>query len=145
MATPYILEFYEDTDGREAVLEWLRSLSPTKRRAIGVAMHEILAHEGPNVVNTEYGKALGGGLYEFRLRHTADEVIARAKSPNVVRALVVKAAGERVLLRVFFHVHGAQVVLLLAGYDKGRFPSRKRQQQAIISARERLAEWQSRG
>jgi hypothetical protein len=39
---PYTLEFYEDEHGHEPVLDWLRGLTPSKRRAIGVAMFEIL-------------------------------------------------------------------------------------------------------
>jgi hypothetical protein len=41
MSTPFKLVFYEDETGREVVLDWLRDLSATKKRAIGVAMHEI--------------------------------------------------------------------------------------------------------
>jgi len=41
----YKLEFYEDDDGREPVLDWLRGLAPSKRRAIGVALFEILQYE----------------------------------------------------------------------------------------------------
>jgi|HubBroStandDraft_2_1064218.scaffolds.fasta_scaffold592881_1 hypothetical protein len=33
-----MLAFYEDEDGHEPVLDWLRKLIPRKRRAIGVAM-----------------------------------------------------------------------------------------------------------
>jgi DNA-binding XRE family transcriptional regulator len=67
----YALEFYEDESGNEPVLAWLRQLAPRKRRAIGVAMFEILQHEGPHVVGTNFGKALGGGLFEFRLDQDA--------------------------------------------------------------------------
>jgi phage-related protein len=71
---PYTLEFYEDEHGHEPVLDWLRGLTPSKRRAIGVAMFEILQYEGPHVVGTNFGKGLGGGVFEFRL----DQVLALA-------------------------------------------------------------------
>jgi hypothetical protein len=75
---PYELEFYEDNAGDEPARRWIKEdLTPMQRRAIGVAMHEILAYEGVNVCDTEFGKALGDGLYEFRLRHDAEEILAR--------------------------------------------------------------------
>ncbi len=65
---PYEIEFYEDEQGQLPVLRWLKEdLTPQKRRAMGAAMNGILQHEGPNVVNTNFGKALGHGLFEFRL------------------------------------------------------------------------------
>src|SRR4051794_4853660 len=76
-AALYRLEFYEDGHGREPVLDWLRRLTPRKRRAIGVAMFEILQHEGPHVVGTNFGKALGHGLFEFRLDQDAAQILAR--------------------------------------------------------------------
>jgi len=56
------VEFYADESGREPCREWMGKLTPLKR--IG----------GLDVVETEFGKALGGGLYEFRLRWSADRV-----------------------------------------------------------------------
>lgn len=43
------------------------------------------------------------------------------------------------LLRVFFHVYGQKVVLLLGGYDKGKATGDRRQQTEIAIARKRLA------
>lgn len=41
------LEFYADATGDQPVLRWLREeLTPTQRRAIGVALREILEVEG---------------------------------------------------------------------------------------------------
>ncbi len=49
----YELEFYEDANGGQPVLRWLREeLTPTQRRAIGVAMAEILQVEGIGVCRT---------------------------------------------------------------------------------------------
>jgi hypothetical protein len=96
------------------------------------------------IVGTEYGKALGGGLYEFRLRHTADEVLARRRPVGAVRRLAARAVGESVLLRVFFAAHDDRVILLLGGYDKGRFPTKKKQQREIELARSRLSDWGQR-
>jgi hypothetical protein len=145
MADPlYTLEFYEDASGEEPARRWMKEeLSATQRRAIGVALHEILGYEGVGVCQTEFGKALGGGLYEFRLRHDADEILARKGSLRRV-ADKLRGRSERILLRVFFHPHGDKLVLLLGGYDKGRYPSAKRQQQEIAAARKRLQDWRER-
>lgn len=139
-APPYTLEFYEDENGSEPVLDWIREgLDATKRRAIGVAMFEILQYEGNGVCGTEFGKALGGGLSEFRLRHDAEEILARRK-PGLVRRITKRR--ETILLRVFFHAHGDKLILLLGGYDKGKHPQKGTQQAEIGMARKRLARWQ---
>jgi phage-related protein len=136
----FTLGFYEDKHGDEPVLRWLREeLTPTQRRAIGVAMTEILQAEGVGVCRTSYGKQLGRGLFEFRLRHDAAEILRSVgKSPRP------EVSTERILLRVFCHAFGDRVVLLLGGYDKGANPSAKRQQQEIATARKRLADFKRR-
>ena len=135
----YTLEFYEDEQGHEPVLDWLRRLPPRKRRAIGVAMFESLQHEGPHVVGTNFGKGLGG-LFEFRLDQDAAQVLARrGKSARPETAL-----ASKILLRVFCHAHGDRIVLLLGGYDKGERPSARHQQSQIELARTRLKAWRAR-
>lgn len=57
---------------------------PTWLLGCGVAMAEILQAEGINVCRTGYGKQLGDGLFEFRLRHDAAEIlrnVGRAARP----------------------------------------------------------------
>lgn len=136
----FTLEFYEDDHGESPVLRWLREeLTPTQRRAIGVAMAEILQVEGIGVCRTGYGKQLGDGLFEFRLRHDAAEILRSLGKParNETRS-------ERILLRVFCHAYGDRIVLLLGGYDKGADPSPKRQQREIAEARKRLRQFRVR-
>jgi hypothetical protein len=53
-------------------------------------------------------------------------------------------APEAVLLRVFVHFHGAKVILLIGGYDKGGDPSERRQQREIREARRLLAQFKER-
>lgn len=123
----YELEFYEDERGDKPVLRWVREgLTRTQRLALGQAMREVLEERGIGVCATDYGKQLGKGLFEFRLRRS------------------VGAAEERILLRVFCHAYGNKVVLLLGGYDKGADPSPRRQNEEIAVARRRLAEWRRR-
>jgi putative component of toxin-antitoxin plasmid stabilization module len=102
-------------------------------------MAEILQAEGVGVCRTGYGKQLGDGLFEFRLRHDAAEILRSLGKPARP-----ETAGERILLRVFCHAHGDRIVLLLGGYDKSTDPSTKRQQREIATARKRLADYRRR-
>ncbi len=129
---PYDIEFYEDENGDQPVRRWLREeLTPRKRRALGYAMLEVLQHLGIGVCGTEFGRQLGGGLFEFRLRRDLADILG-------------KGGEEKVLLRVFCHAHGRRLVLLLGGYDKGEDTSAKRQEAEIALARKRLADWKRR-
>lgn len=141
MAGPtYTLEFYEDANGDEPVLRWLRSLTPRKRRAMGVALFEILQHEGPNVVGSNFGKPIGGGIFEFRLDQDATQVLARKGKAGKPEP----GGPAKILLRLFCHAHGNKILLLLAGYDKGTRPSARQQQEQIQLAKERLKDWKAR-
>jgi len=139
-AFPYSLEFYDDPHtGRQPVLEWMRGLDPYLRRAIGIALREVLQRRGVEVCQGEWGKALGDGLFEFRVRRNAEEILemygGHAKYPE---------ANERLTLRVFFYPHGNKLLLLLNGYDKGDDASGRRQDEEIKPARKRLHEYRSR-
>ena len=133
------LEFYEDENGDVPVLRWLREeLTPTKRRALGRAMLRTLQELGVGVCGTEYGKQLGGGLFEFRLR---GRDLARIAPPGKGE----DPSEAKLLLRVFCHAYGDRIVLLLGGYDKGEHSSIRRQTAEIAIARTRLKDWQRRG
>jgi hypothetical protein len=76
------LEFYESDGGTMPVLEWLNKLESSdgaKHDAVVYGLQVILAREGAGVCGTEFGKNLGKGLCEFRLRHTRDELQAKAE------------------------------------------------------------------
>jgi hypothetical protein len=85
-------------------------------------------------VETEFGKALGGGLYEFRLCWSAEEVANKA---GAVLAEPI-AETEAVLLRLFFCTSGRKIILLLSGYDKAKSPGNRRQNKEIAKARKLL-------
>jgi hypothetical protein len=110
-----------------------------KKRAIGVAINEVLQYLGPDVADGNFGRNLGGGLYEFRLDQTAEQILRRSgKQPKPER-------GEgKILLRLFFHPHGRRILLLLAGYDKAERPSKGHQQEQIDTARSMLNRWRQR-
>jgi hypothetical protein len=111
------------------------------------AIDEILAFEGPGICGTRYGRALGRGLCELRVRHSAAELRARFQPHGLdTRPAIPSAAGDRggILLRLFFHPHGDRQILVLAGYDKGVRPSARRQSKQIQLARRRLADHRRR-
>jgi hypothetical protein len=142
---PYTLEWYIDETGRNVVQEWiLDDLTPAQRRTIGVAMFEILQHEGQNVVESEFGKALGEGLYEFRVRQHASQILKRTGREQATHGPET-GTDEKILLRVFFHPHGDKLILLVGGYDKGANPAERHQQKQIELARKRLEEWKRSG
>ncbi len=59
----FTVEFYEDAHGDQPALRWLRDdLTPTQRRAIGVATSEILQVDGVAVCRTAYGQQRGSEL-----------------------------------------------------------------------------------
>lgn len=117
----------------------MRSLPGVKRRAIGVAINEVLQYLGPDVAEGNFGRNLGGGLYEFRLDQDAEQILRRSGR----RARPERDRGK-ILLRVFFHPHGDKLLLLLCGYDKGERPSKGHQQDQIDEARRMLNRWKER-
>jgi len=139
---PYTLEWYEDDDGNEPVLRWLREeLTPQKRRAMGTAMNEILQYLGPEVVRGNFGDTLGGGLFEFRLDQDVKQILARKGKKPKGRD---RDESGKILLRVFCHAHGQRIILLVGGYDKGEHSSQNYQQEQIAIARARLKDWKAR-
>jgi phage-related protein len=139
---PFEIEFYEDPEsGVEFVRKWiLEELTAYQRRALGVALAELLQRYGVDVCAGEYGKPLGDGLFEFRLRHDADEIIGK-HTDKIPRG--EKDQGK-IALRVFCHAYGDKIVLLLSGYDKAAHPGARRQDREIDLARKRLREFRSR-
>lgn len=100
---------------------------------------QVLARFGTGVCRGEWGKNLGRGLYELRIRHTAEEIQSMFGDADGAAG-----TGARVLLRVYFTTHGRKVVLLLGGYDKGRRGGGRRQQKSIERAR-KMAKQVKRG
>jgi hypothetical protein len=136
----YEIEFFRRADGGEPVRRFLDALSEDKRNALVAALTFVLARQGLDVCRSEWGKQLGGGLAEFRLRHDAREVSA---SHGPSDTTLPESSAEKVLLRVFFHAHGNRLILLLSGYDKGARSSAHHQQKEIERARGYLKEWQA--
>jgi hypothetical protein len=136
------VEFFEDDAGRLPVRDFLLGLEPAKRAAMIAAVEFILEPRGLDVCGTEYGRQLGGGLFEFRLRH--DEGVIRRKTMNVEPGAGDSESSSNVLLRLFCHAYGDKIILLLGGYDKQVDPSPRRQAREIESARKRLRSFRLR-
>ena len=96
------VEFYADDNGREPCREWAERLSPQKRAAFIAAIRLVLACRGLDVVKTEYGKARGEGLYEFRIRWTAAEISHKVSG---LPAADIGGAPKEILLQAFLR-HG---------------------------------------
>lgn len=105
------------------------------------ALKFVLARNGLDVCRSEWGKHLGGGLAELRLRHDEREVLAGHSDTDEVE--LPEGSPEKILLRVFFHAHGNRLILLLSGYDKGGRSSARHQQREIERARSYLKQWQA--
>lgn len=136
------LKYYRDLDTEEEpARDWLDSLKgrdEVKRLAAVAALQCVLKVHGTDVCETEWGKNLGDGLYEFRIRHPAGAIQRMFPPTKAIRNLLGKVPdGDKdanVLLRIFFTTYGSGVILLLSGYDKGRDPSSARQRAEIKKA-----------
>lgn len=133
-------EPFETDDGAIPYEAFIEDLSDFKFIALDAAIKRVLSVRGLDLVRTEWLKALGEGLHEFRIRHDADEISRMFGGDPAEVAL----PQEAVLLRVFVHFHGNKVVLLLGGYDKGKHPKDSYQQSEIAEARKLLTQFKER-
>jgi phage-related protein len=140
MTGKWTIVFYEDAQGRRPVEKWIDGLSDQKSEAVIVALQEVLAVNGINLASSAWMKPVGGGLYEFRMRHSASEIQGMYKAVN--RRL--EGGAEAVLLRIFVAFAGEKVIVLLGAYDKGKNSKQSFQQRQIEIARKRLREWNRR-
>ncbi len=140
---PYSVEFFLEEDGSSPVIRWItEELTAAERRAVTAALRELLAAVGQDVCKTDFGKNLGGGLIELRLRQSEAQILKRlGRQPADHHPEDVLAA---LLIRVFFHAHGEKRILILHGYSKSGKSSRSYQQRQISIARGRLTQWKRR-
>ncbi|WP_174435648.1 hypothetical protein [Demequina sediminicola] len=130
----------QDTDDGDFE-RFFKKLPEYEQAVLEAAVTHVLERLGIDICTTEWGKSLGGGLYEFRVRRSLTAIL---RAYGTSDSFITVDAGRQVLLRVFCTFYGAKVILLLGGYDKRRDASSKRQQREIQRARKRLARWRSR-
>jgi hypothetical protein len=68
----------------------------------------VLAVRGIELTRTEWLRALGDGLHEFRVRHDREEIAHMFGAEPAT----LSTPPEAILLRVFVHFHGQKVVPL---------------------------------
>jgi hypothetical protein len=132
----WTLQLAEAADGSCPYETFLGDLDEYSFTVLDIAVRTFLGRQGHNVCGTEWGKSLGGGLYEFRVRRPLNTLCNLAG----IDVPVGLDADRKILLRVFFAVEGERIVLLLGGYDKGDDPSDRRQNKEIKRARSLLTE-----
>lgn len=130
----WTLEIFGRSYGR-----FYSSLSSYQQLVVDSALLNVLSVEGIGICSGEWGKPLGGGLYEFRIRKSLlvidNATKAVPEAPNAFRRDIP------VLIRIFCTFHGDKIVVLHHGYDKQRDPSAKRQQSEIRAARKLQNKW----
>ncbi|MFT4166174.1 MAG: hypothetical protein QM650_13125 [Microlunatus sp.] len=135
-------EFYEDDAGRRPVELWMNSLTVAEYAALRAAIIRVLQVRGIELGSTPWLKALGEGLFEFRVRHDA-AAIESLYGPTTGAQHTKHPTQSKILLRLFVHFHGDRVILLLHGYDKGGNDSPRQQNKEIRVARKRLIQWRT--
>ena len=140
-ARRWSLEVFVTDDDVEPYSGFTDGLDEFSWVALDAALTHVLAERGLELVRTEWLKPVGDGLHEFRIRHSAAEIIHMFGGGDPSD----KGAGspKAILLRVFVHFHGQRVILLISGYDKGDDPSERRQQREISAARRYLRAWRA--
>jgi len=128
----FTIEVAELANGQRPIQIWLRKQPSSVQVIVAALVEELLAHYGPAICRSEFGKALGKGLFELRARQTPRTLFARF-GRDVPKGFV--GANEEVLVRVFFAVGRDKTIVLLGGLNKKKQNSEKAQRDAILRAR----------
>ena len=99
-----------------------------EQAVLAAAINHVLKVHGVDICQGDWGKPLGDGLYEFRVRRSLQAILSEA---GLDAPPDLGGADRTVLLRVFCTFHGDRIVLLFHGYDKKKDPSEKRQEREI--------------
>jgi len=138
--TVWTVDVWEDgRTGKCPFDAWFGKLDTYEQAVVDAVIERIVTPLGIDICDTEWGKPLGHGLYEVRVRRTLSAIRTWGAQTGDAEPA---AAGERaVLLRLFVTFHGDHVVLLFQGYDKGKDPSDRRQAKEIKTARKHMKAW----
>ena len=116
-------------------------LDEAERTVVEVAIEHVLAPLGIDICAIEWGKNLGQGLFELRIRRDIETILREFGAAERVGEVPKRWRRKRVLIRVYCTFYGQRIVLLLGGYNKLRDPSRKQEQKEIRAARSVLSAW----
>lgn len=116
-------------------------LDEAERTVVEVAIEHVLAPLGIDICASEWGKNLGQGLFELRIRRDIETILREFGAAERVGKVPKRWRRKRVLIRVYCTFYGQRIVLLLGGYNKLRDPSRKQEQKEIRAARSVLSAW----
>lgn len=136
----WTVEVWEDRNGRSPFTKWYEKLDDYDQAVVDVAITKVLEPMGMDIAGTEWGKPLGGGLYEFRIRVPLSTLVNRGEAEEDEEN-PPPWKDRKVLMRIFCTFHGDRIILLFQGYDKGKDSSEKRQQREIQKARKHLRAW----
>lgn len=120
---------------------FFKRLDEAERAVVDAAIQHVLVPLGIDICASEWGKSLGQGLYELRIRRNLETILREHGSPESVESLPNRWRKKRILIRIYCTFYGDRVVLLLGGYNKLRAPSQKQEQKEIKAARAALASW----
>ncbi|GAA1883379.1 hypothetical protein GCM10009715_32190 [Paeniglutamicibacter psychrophenolicus] len=135
------VEIWNSANGRSPFGKWYAKLDPYDQAVVDTAIGKILVPLGPRICETEWGKPLKEGLYEFRIRRSFSTIVNTGIAEEEERQMLPSWAQKPVLLRIFCTFHGNRIVVLFQGYDKGKDPSSRRQEREIQKARKILRAW----
>ena len=113
----------------------MKNLHPNARVVVEIAVQEILAKDGMNLVAGNWLKSLGSGLWEFRIGKNFKSVFSKSGISHPARM-----SNEAILIRVFYAFEGKEI-LILGLYDKQRHGPGRQQDLAIQSARKALLQF----
>lgn len=136
----WTIEIWENREGHSPFAKWFNKLQDYEQGVVDTALTKVLKTYGKEITATEWGKSLGNGLYEFRVRRSLAALVNWGRDKGEQEVLPQRMS-KTATLRIFCTFHGDRIVLLFQGYDKGRDPSEKRQQREINKARKYLREW----
>jgi putative component of toxin-antitoxin plasmid stabilization module len=122
---------------------WLsKDLNEYEQSVFFASVTNILEVQGPDICKSEFGKPVGDGVFEFRIRQSLNAINNYGKT--VDDDFILLPGGDKtVLLRVFVHFYGDRIVLLMHGLNKGTDNSEKRQNKEIKRAKSILKKWKS--
>lgn len=136
---PWTIEAWEDNSGRSPFEKWYLKLHEYDQAVVDATIEHVLRPLGMDICETEWGKSLGEGLYELRIRASLNAILNRGRNQD--KQISLAGGDKTILLRIFCTFHGQRVVLLFQGYNKGKDPSARRQQSEIKRARKHLKAW----